>query len=423
MWLEIVETLALIPTFLLLILLILQYALLIFKKEKNVQGSYRPSISILIPVHNEERHIKKTINSILECGYSGKREIIVINDGSTDNTPNILKEFERKGLIKLITTKHLGKANALNKGLKIAKNEVIVTIDGDTMIEKGSLEKLVAPLKGDRVVATTGVIKVANLGSPLTWFQRVEYLYLSLYKSICDKIDGMIWASGTLSAFKSSWLKKVRFNPNLYMEDVDIGLKIIKQGYKIRYVKDAVAYTFCPEKLKDFVKQRIRWVRGGIQIIKKYASMFFNREYFSIGFFTLPIMSYWYFHALTMGTLLFLQIFLGYYSFYYIYGNIISLEVVKYFFYWFSLFGVINLIYQIAIGNFQLKLLYVLNILLVALMYGIYIYALKWHREKIKITDVIAYIFMFPYWLLILVVQNFGNIEWFKKKGRNWWRK
>lgn len=423
MWLELVETLALVPTIFLLILLILQYVLLIFKKEKKIHGNYKPNISILIPAHNEEKHIRETINSILKCGYKGGKEIIVIDDGSTDNTPRILKEFEKKKLIKLIRTRHIGKSNALNKGLKLAKNEVIVTVDGDTTIKKGSLDKLVAPLEDDKVIATTGVIKIANVGSLLTWFQRVEYLYLSLYKDICNRIDGIIWASGTLSAFRSGWLKKVGFNPNLYMEDVDIGLNIVKQGYKIRYIKDAIAYTFSPEKFKSFVSQRIRWVRGGIQIIKKHANMLFNRKYFSVGFFTLPMMSYWYFHALTMGTLLFLQIFLGYYSFYYVYGNVFSLEVMKYFFYWFSIFGVMNLAYQIVIGNFQLKLLYVLNILLVVLMYGIYIYAIRWNRERIRITDIIAYIFMFPYWLLILVIQNLGNIEWLKQKGKNWWRK
>jgi cellulose synthase/poly-beta-1,6-N-acetylglucosamine synthase-like glycosyltransferase len=421
MLLQTVETIALVPTFFLLGVLFLQLWILIFKRKTTTYESYRPAVSVLIPAHNEGRHLKKTIGSVLKSGYMGKMEVIVIDDGSEDNTPEILKEF--KGKIKSIRTEHIGKSNALNLGLKLAKNEIIVTIDGDTKIEKGSLDKLVAPLSNKGIVATTGAIKVANTKKPITWFQRVEYLYFSLYKDLCNRIDGVIWASGTLSAFKRDWLTKIGFNPDLYMEDVDIGLKLIRHNQKIFYVRDAVAYTFAPERVRDFVRQRVRWVRGGIQIIKKYFDMFFNRRYPGVGFFTFPIMSYWYFHALTMGTLLFLQIFLGYYNFYYVHGNVFSLEVAKYFFFWFSIFGIINLAYQIFIGNFPLKLLYASNILLVLLMYAIYVFSVRWHKEKITLKDIIAYTFMFPYWILILMIQNYGNIQWFTKKGRNWWKK
>jgi cellulose synthase/poly-beta-1,6-N-acetylglucosamine synthase-like glycosyltransferase len=422
MWLQLVENLSLIPTIFLLIIVILQYAIFIFKRKKKIHGSLKPAISILVPAHNEGKHLRDTIKSILSSGYKGKKEIIVIDDGSIDNTPQIIKEFKKKKLIKAIRTEHVGKSRALNEGLKLAKYEIIVTIDGDTKIEKGSLDKLVAPFSDKKVVATTGAIKVANTKKFLTWFQRVEYLYFSFYKELCDRLDGIIWASGTLSAFRRNWLK-TGFSPDLYMEDADIALRLIKHGYKICYVPNAIAYTFVPENIKDFVKQRSRWLRGGIQIIKKYFNLFFNRRYAGVGFFTLPMMFYWYFHALIMGVLIFLQIFLGYYNFYYVHGNVISFEVVKYFFYWFSIFGIINLAYQIAIGNFPLKLLYALNILLVVLMYAIYIYSIRWFKEKITAKDVIAFIFMFPYWILLMVIQNYSNIEWFKSRARNWWEK
>jgi len=420
--LQTIESIALIPTIFLLVVILSQYFILIFKPKKKVQGSPKPHISILIPAHNEGKYLKKTIESILNCGYKGKKEIIVIDDGSTDDTPRIIEEFKKKKLIKPIRTNHIGKSNALNKGLKLAKNDIVVTVDGDTKIEKGSLDKLLAPFSDKKVAATTGAIKVANPKKILTWFQRIEYLYYSFYKHLCDRVNGVICASGTLCAFRKSCLRK-GFNPNIYSEDIDFTLDLIKKGYRISYTPEAIAFTHVPEKIKGLAKQRSRWCRGCIQVMKKHFDLFFNKKYVGPGFYTLPILSYWYFHALVMGILIFLQVFVGYYSFYYVNGNFISFEVVKYFFYWFSVFGIMNLAYQIIIGNFQLKLLYVLNFLVVILTYIIYAYSVKWSNEKFTLRDVFSFIFLFPYWIFIMIVQSFSNIEWFVSKAKNWWRK
>jgi cellulose synthase/poly-beta-1,6-N-acetylglucosamine synthase-like glycosyltransferase len=419
-----IETIAIIPTFFLLIVVLSQYAILIFKPKKKITGNYKPSVSILIPAHNEGNHLRKTIESILNCGYTGKREIIVIDDGSIDGTPKIIKEYKKKRLITSIRTNHIGKSKAMNKGLQLAKNEIIVTVDGDTNIEKGSLNKLLAPFSDKQVAATTGAIKTANSNKIITWFQRVEYLYFSFYKSLVDRLDGIIWVSGTLSAIRKKCLKdEGGFSSKVYLEDMDLALKLIKKGYKIHYISDAIALTHAPEKIKDLAKQRFRWLRGGIQMMKENFDMYFNKKYFGSGFYALPLMSYWYLHSLLMGFLLFLQIILGYYNYFYIYGNIISFNVLAYFFNWFSVFGIINLTYQIIIGNFQLTFLNLLNIIVVVLTYAIYLYSIKWFKEKITLKDLIALIFMFPYWVFLMIIQIYSNVEWFSGKARNWWNK
>ena len=420
--LQTIENIALIPTVFLLVVVFSQYLILFFKPKKGIRGNYKPAISVLIPAHNEGKYLRKTIESVLNCGYRGKKEIIVIDDGSTDNTPQIIEEFKKKKSIRSIRTDHIGKSKALNEGLKLAKNGIIVTVDGDTKIERGSLDKLLAPFSDKKVAATTGAIKVANTKKLLAWFQRIEYLYYSFYKHLCDRIDGVICASGTLSAFRKKCLRK-GFNPDVYSEDIDFTLNLIKEGYRIRYVPEAIALTHVPEKIKDLAKQRSRWCRGCIQVMKRHFDLFFNKEHVGPGFYTLPILSYWYFHALIMGILIFLQVFVGYYSFYYLNGNIVSFEVGKYFFYWFSIFGIMNLAYQIIVGNFSLKLLYVLNFLVVILTYAIYLYSVKWSREKITMRDVFSFVFLFPYWIFIMVIQGFSNIEWFISKAKNWWKK
>lgn len=416
-----IETIALVPNIFLLMVIVSQYMILTIKTKK-IKGNYRPNISFLIPAHNEGKHLRKTINSILNSGYRGKKEIIIIDDGSTDDTSEIIKEFKKKQLIKSIKTNHVGKSKALNKGLKLARYDIIVTLDGDTEIEKYSMDKLLIPLKDKRVAATTGAIKVANNKKILSWFQRVEYLYYSLYKSLCDRIDGVICASGTFSAIRKKYLTE-GFSSNLYSEDIDSTINLIKNGYKVRYTPEAVAYTFVPENVRTLARQRTRWCKGCIQAMKKHSDLFFNRKHSGPGFYSLPLLSYWYFHALIMGILLFLQIVIGYYTFYYINGNVISFEVLKYFFYWFSIFGVVNLAYQMIIGNFQVKLLYILNLFVVILTYAIYLYSIKWSREKVTLKDVFAFIFFFPYWIFIMIIQSFSNIEWFVSKTKNWWTK
>jgi cellulose synthase/poly-beta-1,6-N-acetylglucosamine synthase-like glycosyltransferase len=418
--LQTVENIALIPTIFLLLVIVSQYMILAFKPKKRIRGNYRPNVSIIIPAHNEGKYLRKTINSVLNSGYRGKKEVIVVDDGSTDNTSEILKEFKK--FIKSIRTNHVGKSKALNKALRIAKYGIIVTLDGDTEIKKGSLEKLLFPLRDKKVAATTGTIRVANDKKIITWFQRVEYLYYSFYKNLCDRIDGVICASGTFSAFRKNCLGK-GFSSKLYSEDIDLTLNLIKNGYKVRYVPEAIAYTFVPENVRNLLRQRSRWCKGCIQAMKKHFNLFFNRDYFGPGFYSLPMLSYWYFHALIMGILLFLQILIGYYNFYFSNGNFFSFEVAKYFFFWFSVFGVVNLAYQMLIGNFQVKLLYILNILVVVLTYAIYLYSIKWSKEKFTLKDFFVFMFFFPYWILIMVVQSLSNAEWFVSKARNWWKK
>jgi cellulose synthase/poly-beta-1,6-N-acetylglucosamine synthase-like glycosyltransferase len=420
--LQIIEAIAIIPTLFLLIIVFLQYSILLFVPKKKISGKFKSSVSILVPAHNEGQNLEKTIESILNSGFKGKKEVIVIDDGSTDNTTQIIKKFEEKKLIRSVRTNHIGKSRAMNEGLKLAKYEIVVTVDGDTKIEKGSLDKLILPFKDEKVAATIGVIKVANTHKPLTWFQRLEYLYYSFYKSLCDRIDGIISATGTFSAIRKKYLNR-GYSSKFYSEDIDLTLNLIKSGYKIRFAPEAIAYTFVPESLKGLAKQRYRWCRGCIQVMKEHSDLFFNRKHLGTGFFSLPVLLYWYWHSLVMGLLIFLQIFLGYYTYFYIYGSILSFEVIKYFFYWFSVFGMVNLSYQILIGNFPLTLLAVLNIIAVPLTYLMYFYSMRQLREKITVKDILALIFMFPYWILIMAVQVYSNREWLRPEPKNRWDK
>ena len=423
MILDSVNFLATVFSGLFLLLVCFQLFVFFIKKERSFKGKYLPSVTVLVPCHNEGKYLRETLESILSSDYAGKLNVWVLDDGSTDKSPEIAKEFKSRG-VKCIKTPHIGKSNALNNALKKVRTEIVMTIDGDTKIEKGSIEKMVLPFQEKQTGATTGVIKARVSKKPITWFQRIEYLGFVFYKRVCNKLNALIVASGPLSAYRTKYLKSVNgFSPYILSEDFDAALKLIKKGYRVYFVKDAVCWTQVPEKVRVLSKQRLRWGKGGIHVLKTHSDMWFNPKYKWAGFFSIPLLLYGYFHSTIMGTILLLQIFLGYYSWFYSYGVVVSIEVIKYFFYWFSVFGIINLAYNIWVGVFPLTALNLINILIVSFNYLLFGVAVKTTGEKFGWKDLFVFVFLFPYWMLLLVIQIFTNLEWFKEKGRNWWKK
>ena len=346
------------------------------------------------------------------------------NDGSSDNTSDVLEHYSKKPNIRIINTDHIGKSRAMNRMIKMASNDIVVTIDGDTVIDKNGLEKLVAPFTDTKVAATSGSMKIANHNRRLvTWFQRLEYFGFSLFNEMCHKVNGMYCTAGTLSAFRRSVLTDMGgFNDKILIEDKDLGLRMTSAGHKIKYVPRAVAFTNSPERWRHLLKQRFRWSKGGIQVIKKHKNLLFNRRFMGIGFFSIPVMGYWYFHS-AMIILIFLQVFLGYNTYFLANGVTFSFDVAQYFLLWFSIFGVINMGYNIFIGAWPLTVLSLLNMLIVLLTYSLMLYSIKWMGDRLKLRDVIAMIFMFPYWIVVMAVNLYSNLEWFRQPTLNRWDK
>ena len=203
---------------------------------------------------------------------------------------------------------------------------------------------------------------------------------------------------------------------------MDVALKLLKKGYKVKVCDDAFTSTNVPLNVKGWVRQRKRWAKGSISIIKNNLDMYFNRKYLWSSFYSLPLMSYWYIHSFFMTIFISYYLIAGYYSSFYVFGTVISLDVLRYFFYWFSIFGIANLAYQILTGA-SMNLLIKLSILVNVLAYPLYVYSfVKW-KEKLRIRDIGVLMFMFPYWMVIIFIQFFSNIEWFRNNQRNIWEK
>jgi cellulose synthase/poly-beta-1,6-N-acetylglucosamine synthase-like glycosyltransferase len=420
-----IELIALVPTTMLLLIVVSQYFILL-RPRRAFQGSYAPPVSVLIPAHNEERYIESTVRSALSSDYPGRLEAIVINDGSTDRTPQILSALRKqlRGL-RVISTNHVGKSNALNRGISASRNDVIVVVDGDSDLQPDAIANLVRPLSDPKVAAVGGIVKVKNRSGPISWFQRIEYLYSSFFNSLCDRINGNIFTPGPISAFRRDVVRvKGGFNNRVYLEDVDMALRIIKSGYRIHIAEDAVVRTNVPETVRSWVRQRKRWMKGGIEVIRNHRDIMFRRRFGSCGFYPLPMITYWYFHSIIMGIVIFFQVFGGYYSYFLAYGQGLSLSAAQYFLYWFSILGIINLIYMMASGLIAPAPLLVMSVLLTSLAYPMYLYPYIRYREGFGTRDLVAFFFLFPYWMLVLIVQSASNINWLGPAlGRNIWEK
>jgi len=253
---------------------------------KDVKLSFFPTISLIIPAFNEGKNISKTIKSILNQDYpKNKLDVIVVNDGSTDRTEEIVKKFKK---IKIINQKHQGKAAALNTGLKHVKTDLVGFVDADSYLLKNALKNMVGYFEMSKVGSVMGTIKVDKPKKILERLQRIEYLIYGFTKRLFSFSDGNYVIPG-FAIFKTKLLKKAGgFERNNPTEDMEIALKIQNMGFKIKNAMNAVVYTKVPNDFKRFMDQRIRWYRGFIINTRKYSNIIFNPKFGDLGMFVLP---------------------------------------------------------------------------------------------------------------------------------------
>jgi len=231
------------------------------------RGRYKGEpISIVIPCHNEEAVIGNTLKHLLKFNKRIKDlEIIVVDDGSSDHTFEIASSFEGVKVLRKEKGGE-GKGEALNFGIKHAKHDIICVLDADSRPQFKSLEVLVPYLRGKRVAASCGIVKVRN--KQVNWLTELisfEYTlanYIQWKKSMIDSY--VPWMPGTITLIK----KKYAHFPSSLVEDAELSAKLIEEGYVILVDKRAVASEIAPTTLKAYFRQRVRWARGNWNLLK-----------------------------------------------------------------------------------------------------------------------------------------------------------
>jgi cellulose synthase/poly-beta-1,6-N-acetylglucosamine synthase-like glycosyltransferase len=357
-----------------------------------------PSVSIIIPAFNEGKVVEKTVEAVKKMVYPRKKEIIVVDDGSTDDTYKIAKKI--RGII-VLRKMHGGKASSLNFGLRRAKGDIIVCIDSDSYPEKNALLKAIQHFEKGVAAVTTSVL-IKNSGNIIEKLQELEYLMIAWSRKILEYLDAIYVTPGPMSLYKRKVILKIGgFDEKNLTEDIEIAWRLMKNKYKIKMALDTKVHTRVPNNLKKWWHQRIRWNVGGLQTFLKYFHLFLNKEFKNIGMFVLPVASISY--VMTFVGLIFLI---------YLFSNWVQYIIGAY------IFGFNPLLFSFTIVPDMFLFLFVFSALLTIVFLKINFGTMKKIEIfPLKLSNLFIYVFIYVMVFPLNLLHSFlkfltGNYEW-----------
>jgi len=260
-------------------------------QRRGEPTSFAPPVSIVVPAYNEGPVILKTVTSLLAQRYSGPFEIIVVDDGSSDNTYQLVHDaYADSRVVSAYRKENGGKASALNFGLERARYDIVIALDADTIFARDTMDELVQPLADPAVGAVAGNAKVGNRVNLVTRWQALEYVTSqNLDRRAFSLLNGITVVPGAVGAWRRALVESAGgFRSDTLAEDQDLTLAIRRAGHSIAYADGAIGYTEAPDTFGALAKQRFRWSFGTLQCAWKYRSTLFNRRYGTLGFAALP---------------------------------------------------------------------------------------------------------------------------------------
>lgn len=288
--LAIILFIAIIPGYLNILLLATLY---VYRYHPlRIKKSDLPPVSLLIAAYNEEEVIRETFRGIRQQDYPNQIEVVLVDDGSEDNT---IAELEKLRLpnLKIIRAEHGGKANALNLGLKHCSHEIITTIDADTFLYKNALTRIVSRLLSDAdYAAVAGHVLVKNERmSRLSRMQSWDYMLgISAVKMQQGLFHGTLVAQGAFSVFKKKPLLELKGWRQRIGEDIVLTWALLKKGYRVGYEPTAFAFTHAPLNYYGFFRQRQRWARGMIEGFRDHINLIWRGQQYSSFFVAIDLL-------------------------------------------------------------------------------------------------------------------------------------
>lgn len=261
------------------------------EKKPNPLRRY-PIVSVIVPAYNEEASIAATINSLLNLDYpKDKLDIIVVNDGSTDKTSEIVMKIAKENkCVTLINQPNQGKGKSMNNALKIAKGEFFACLDADSFVEPNALKKILPYFEDKEVGSVLPLLKVKNPRKLVERIQWYEYLINMFYKKLMGNLDCVHVTPGPFATYRTDLIKSLGgFDEHNLTEDLEIALRLQKNNYKIIQIMNAVVYTIPPDSFKGLYKQRNRWYKGSIYNTFRYRDLLFNKKYGDFGVMKMPM--------------------------------------------------------------------------------------------------------------------------------------
>ncbi len=263
---------------------------------KRDVGQPWPKVTIAVPAHNEATVIAKTIAALQSLHHPDgpdSLEILVIDDGSTDNTAEVAR-LAAPGPVstRVICQPASKKAGALNRAFGEANGEIVIVVDADTVVDSGLVAAMLPHFDDETVGAVAGNVKVGNQHSLFGKLQSLEYVVsLNLDRRAQAAANVMAVVPGAAGAFRRSAVLGVGgYSTDTLVEDADLTVMLLADGWRVPYEPLAIAYTEAPQTLKDVVRQRRRWAFGTVEVLLKHRHRLLARKGGRIGFIGLPWM-------------------------------------------------------------------------------------------------------------------------------------
>ncbi|MFK8911800.1 bifunctional polysaccharide deacetylase/glycosyltransferase family 2 protein [Streptomyces sp. YS-3] len=233
-------------------------------------------VSVIVPAYNERECIANTVRSLMAGDHP--IEILVVDDGSTDGTADIVEAMWLPN-VRVIRQPNGGKPSALNNGIRNARHDIVVMMDGDTVFEPSTVRELVQPFGDPRVGAVAGNAKVGNRDSLIGAWQHIEYVMgFNLDRRMYDVLGCMPTIPGAVGAFRRTALERVGgISEDTLAEDTDVTMAMHRDGWRVVYAENARAWTEAPESVQQLWSQRYRWSYGTMQAIWKHRGAVFER--------------------------------------------------------------------------------------------------------------------------------------------------
>ena len=284
---------------------------LAYRFRRGPKANFAEPISVVMAAYNEEKVIAGTLRTLLATDYQGEIEVVVVDDGSRDQTAaEVERVAQSESRVRLLQQDNHGKARALQRGLAAARYGIVVFIDADTQCQRNTLPRLLEPLADSNVAAVSGHAKVGNLRTFIARCQALEYTCgFNLDRRAYNRWECITVVPGAVSAVRKDAIAEAGgLTLDTLAEDTDLTLSLHRHRQRIVYVPDAIAWTEAPESMRTLARQRSRWAYGTLQCLWKHRDMVFNWNYRALGWFSLP--SIWFFQIILVAVTPMVDLFL-----------------------------------------------------------------------------------------------------------------
>jgi peptidoglycan-N-acetylglucosamine deacetylase len=255
-------------------------------------GAETPSVAIIVPCWNEAATLAGTCESLLALEYPKERlEIILVDDGSTDGTPEVMARFAQHPQVRILRKENGGKHTALNAGIAITSAELVGCLDADSFVEPDALREIVPCFDDPSVAAATAAMSIHKPGNILQYMQNAEYTFGITLRHAFASVNGLYVTPGPFSFYRRSIVLELGgFRYGHQTEDMEMALRIQQTGvYKIENAPHARVYTKAPDTVLGLLKQRTRWTSGFLRnILGEYRGLIASRNNTALGMLVLP---------------------------------------------------------------------------------------------------------------------------------------